>query len=100
MSKDPGGNDTLRFEIPGQCNGLVLAKIFFIEPLAVQVADFDNVVVENSNRSNAFPDYSRSNVGDEPACTDADHATAREDILVESGNLALPVFRSREWASL
>lgn len=91
-ASDFGGSDALGLEVFGQRDSFVLAHILYIEALAVEIAGFDDIVVNERDAANALAHQRGRDLGDDSARADTQHAAFREDLLVEAGNLPLPVF--------
>jgi hypothetical protein len=86
--------DAFRLKIPGERDRFVLTQILYIESLSAQVAGLDHVIVEQRDPPDSLPHERWRDLGDDPTRTDAQHVTAREHILIESGDLSLAVFGS------
>lgn len=83
--------DAFPLEISGQSDGFVLADVAFVEPLAVEIADFHLVIVQERDRPDTFARKSRGNVAYKPPGPDAEDLAARKHVLVKAGDLLLPV---------
>jgi hypothetical protein len=73
---------------------LVLADVLLVKVLAVQVAYFHDVPIQQRDPANPLAAQRRRNVGDDPAGTDANDSGFGIDLLIKSGNQPLPVFRA------
>src|ERR1035441_5551640 len=94
-SPDFGRRNTLPLQVLGQCQGLVPADILYIEPLAVEVAGFDYVVVQERDPANTLAYQGRRDVRNKSPSADAQDAALREQLLVKASDLALAVFSAR-----
>jgi hypothetical protein len=89
---DFGSRNTLPLQVPSQREGLVPADILYIEPLAVKVAGFDYVVVQERDAANTLAYQGRRDVRNKSPSADAQDAALREQLLVKASDLALAVF--------
>src|ERR1017187_1307127 len=92
---DFGCRNTLSLQVLGQCQRLVPTDIRYIEPLTIEVAGFDYVVVQERNPANPLAYQGRRDVRNKSPGADAQDATLREQFLVKAGDLALAVFSAR-----
>src|ERR1035441_4491558 len=94
---DFGSRNALPFQVLGQGQRLVPTDILYIEPLAVEVAGLDYVVVQERNPANPLAYQGRRDVRNKAPGADAQDATLREQFLVKAGagDLALAVFSAR-----
>src|ERR1035441_6959892 len=92
---DFGSRNALPFQVLGQGQRLVPTDILYIEPLAVEVAGLDYVVVQERNPANPLAYQGRRDVRNKSPGADAQDATLREQFLVKAGDLALAVFSAR-----
>ena len=92
---DFGSRNALPLQVLGQRQRLVPADILYIEPLAVEVAGFDYVVVQERDPANALAYQGRRDVRNKAPGADAQDAALREQFLVKAGDLALAVFSAR-----
>src|ERR1039458_3879778 len=86
--------NTLSLQVLSQSQCFVPADIRYIEALAVEVAGFHNVVVQDRDPADALAYQWRGDVRDEAPGTDAQHAALGEQLLVKASDLALAVFRA------
>jgi hypothetical protein len=88
---DLGSSDTFSLKILGKRDGFVLSDILYIEALAVQIAGFHDIVIEQGDLANAFPHQVGRDLRVDPARPDAEHAALRKDCLIESRNSGLAI---------
>src|ERR1019366_6575064 len=93
-SPDFGRRNTLPLQVLGQCQALVPADILYIEPLAIEVAGFDDVIVQERDPANTLAYQGWGDVRNKAPGPDAQHAALGEDLLIKAGDLALAVFRA------
>src|ERR1019366_270412 len=92
---DFGCRNTLSLQVLSQSQRFVSADILYIEPLAVEVAGFDYVVIQERNPANPLAYQGRRDVRNKSPGADAQDATLGEQLLVKAGDLALAVFSAR-----
>ena len=71
--------------------GLALADILYIEPLAVEIAGLDDIVVQERDSADSFTNQRRRDVRDPTARADAQYVAFREYRLIKTRDLPLPV---------
>jgi hypothetical protein len=77
-----------------QARQLCSRRYLYIEPLPVQVALLDNVVIKQCDTTNPFAHHGGRDHRNEPARPDAQHVTLRKARLVEAGDLFLAILGS------
>jgi hypothetical protein len=90
-----GPTNAFRHKVLDQRECLVVADVFRIEALTVEVAGLDLVVVEDCKPPNPLPGQGRGDVADEATRPDAHDMGRGQGLLIEAGNAALPVLSPR-----
>src|ERR1039458_623762 len=93
-SSDFGRRNALPLQVLGQRQRLVPTDILCIEALAVEVARFHNVVVQECDPADTLAYQGRGDVRNKAPGPDAQHAALGEDLLIKASDLALAVFRA------
>src|ERR1019366_6973928 len=92
---DFGCRNALSLQVLSQSQRFVSADLLYIEALAVEVAGFDYVVVQERNPANPLAYQGRRDVRNKSPGADAQDAAVGEQLLVKAGDLALAVFSAR-----
>lgn len=86
--------NTFALHVQGERHRLVCPEVIEIKTLAIEVADFNLVVVQDGQRADAFACERGRDVANEAARAHAQYVATRKHFLVEAADRLLAVLSS------